>query len=175
MHFSLNPQLLVQSNLGHFSNFSSNRSFCSISGLSCPTCILGTGASSSESVLFLSGFNIQHGSCCLFFFFSSESVTAQKPQSSTSKTACLSFIGLLALHLSHECHSRFHRTGAGHPVDLGARSQGQEREGALLLNIWWGAAEAFVFPCIFLLGADLTLSISLTCLVTNNNQEKLST
>lgn len=71
MHFSLNPQLLVQSNLGHFSNFSSNRSFCSISGLSCPTCILGTGASSSESVLFLSGFNIQHGSCscCLFFFF----------------------------------------------------------------------------------------------------------
>lgn len=110
-----------------------------------------------------------------FFFFSSESVTAQKPQSSTSKTACLSFIGLLALHLSHECHSRFHRTGAGHPVDLGARSQGQEREGALLLNIWWGAAEAFVFPCIFLLGADLTLSISLTCLVTNNNQEKLST
>lgn len=58
-----------------------------------------------------------------------------------------------------EFHSHFHYAGF-------ARPQGQGKEGVLLLFIWWGVGEAFVFLCVFLLAADLAASIRLTCMVT---------
>lgn len=112
----------------------------------------------------------------LTVFFSSESQLPLESLSlsSASKTACLSSIRLLGLHWNHESHSHFDCAGAGHPEDLGARSQGQGREGALVLFIWWGAGEAFLFLCTFLLAADLALSIRLTSIVTLFHQEKLN-
>lgn len=144
--FPLNPQFLVQSNPGHFSNFSSNRSFSSVFGLSCPSCILVTGASSPISVVSLCSVSIH-----------------------TMAPACLSTIRLHALHQNHSL-TLVCRSWA--PDDLGAGSQGQGKKGALLLLIWWGAGEAFVFFSPFLLAADLAFSIRLTCIVTLFHQGK---
>lgn len=178
--FSFNPQQLVLSNLGHLVNFSPKRYFFPLSGLSCPTCILGNYASSPKiCVVYLSIFKTPQ--LLLFFSFFSLSTESLLPLrspsfSSASKAACPSSIGLHALPRSHKSHSHshFHCAGAAHPEDLAAKTQGQGREGASASFIWWGDGEACVFLCTVSLAPNLTLSVRPTCTVTLFHQEKFN-